>query len=119
MEAETNRRMGEKKMSEENERKEAFLQRKAKCITHMEHHRIYFQPGDRYEKVLFHHCDLHCPEDVGKSIHFNSCVFWGCRYFKGETEVPNIWVALGGDKYVEASDGDKIRAINAEGFRVL
>jgi hypothetical protein len=106
-------------MSNEDERTEAFLRCKARCTTHMEHHRIYFQPGDRYEKVLFHHCDLHGPDPSTTDFHFITCVFWGCRYFKGETEVPNIWLALGGDEYIEASDEDRNRAINAEGFRVL
>lgn len=106
-------------MTEEDKRKEAFLRNKEACITHMENHRIYFQPGDKYERVLFHHCNLHSPEEPSKDIHFNSCVFWGCRYFRGETEFPNIYEAMGGDLYVEISDEDKKKAINAEGFRVL
>jgi hypothetical protein len=106
----------------DEDRKEEFLRNKEDCITHMKNHRIYFQPGDRYEKVLFHHCDLHCPEespgDPGDPIHFKSCVFWGCRYFSGETEVPNLWEAMGADSYVEISDEDKKRVINAEGFKM-
>jgi hypothetical protein len=109
-------------MTTEAERLEAFHRNKDHCITHMENHRIWFSPGDRYEKVLFHHCDLHGPENPKEStdIHFISCVFWGCRYFRGEKEVPNIIEAMGGDEVIHViSDEDRARAINAEGFRVL
>ncbi len=102
------------------ERLEAFNRRKNACITHMENHRIYFQPGDRYEKVLFHHSNLHFPEDAeGDTIHFKSCVFWGCRYFRGETEVTDIVEAMGGEANVNANNDDLTRARNKEGFRVL
>ena len=101
-------------------RLEVFHRRKDACITHMENHEIFFRPGDRYEKVLFHHCNLHGPEELTDNLTFKSCVFWGCRFFRGDVEVPNLYEAMGGDEVIqEISEEDKARIVNKEGFKVL